>query len=357
MNLNRLWVLIRKEIRSGSSGFMLIFAVVVPLVLSLIVTLLFGSIFTEDIRVGMVDLGESQVTTKVSELAFVNMSTYETETALRDALEVGNVDMGLVVPSGFDAAVQAGDAVELPLLVWGQSLAQNRVLFGASVGRIVNEIAGREIPLTINTVNLGDGVALPIEERLVPFLVLMAVVIGGTMVPASSLVEEKQKRTLTAVTTTPTHLTEVLLSKAVVGAVLSVFVAVLTLVLNRAFGGEPVLLILTLALSATLSASFGILLGSLVKDTNTLFATIKGIGILLYAPALIYLFPDIPQAIAKVFPTYYIVAPVISLTQEGGGFADIAPHLAMLVVLNLAMIAVVAFVIREPARREALSLA
>jgi len=41
----------------------------------------------------------------------------------------------------------------------------------------------------------------------------------------------------------------------------------------------------------------------LVKDINTLFAIIKGLGIFLYAPAIVSLFPELPQWIAKVFPT------------------------------------------------------
>ena len=79
------------------------------------------------------------------------------------------------------------------------------------------------------------------------------------------------------------------------GFLVSILVGVLVLFLNQAFGNQPYLLAGVLVLSALLAAAFGVLLGALIKDINTLFAIIKAIGILLYAPAFILLFPGIPQ--------------------------------------------------------------
>ncbi|MFC1923127.1 hypothetical protein ACFLY4_07545 [Chloroflexota bacterium] len=47
-------------------------------------------------------------------------------------------------------------------------------------------------------------------------------------------------------------------------------------------------------MSALLAAAFGVLMGALFNDINSLFAIIKAIGILLYDPAFIYIFPGIP---------------------------------------------------------------
>jgi len=72
------------------------------------------------------------------------------------------------------------------------------------------------------------------------------------------------------------------------------------------------------------AAAFGIMLGTLTKDISVLFATVKAIGVLLYAPAFLYLFPDLPQWIGRIFPTYYIVQPVFEITQQGGTWPDVA---------------------------------
>jgi ABC-2 type transport system permease protein len=163
---------------------------------------------------------------------------------------------------------------------------------------------------------------MPWAQRLLPFVVMMSIILGGTMLPAASLVEEKQKRTLTAVVSTTTTLEEIFASKAILGFIVSFVMGLVILILNQAFGQQPTLLFLVLGMGALLSALFGVILGALVKDINSLFATIKGIGILLlYAPALIYLFPTLPQWTAQLFPTYYMIHPIIAITQEGATWA------------------------------------
>ena len=194
------------------------------------------------------------------------------------------------------------------------------------------------------TTVLGDGTVVPWQDRLLPFIVLITILIGGVMVPASSLVSEKQKGTLRALTITPTTLGEVLIAKGLAGALLATATGVMILALNQAFGSRPLLLLVVLALGSIMAATFGILLGALVKDVNTLFATIKGIGLFLYAPAIFYLFPTLPQWIGRLFPTYYLVAPVVEIS-EGGGWAEVAPELLILLGLLAALLVVTAAVV------------
>ena len=120
---------------------------------------------------------------------------------------------------------------------------------------------------------------------------------------------------------------------------------VLILVLNNAFAMRPGLLLFSLALGALMAVTFGILLGALIRDINTLFAAVKGIAILLYAPALVYLFPEIPGWIGRLFPTYYMIQPVIEIAQEGAGWAQIAPELTILALLDVLLIAIIATLI------------
>ncbi len=96
-----------------------------------------------------------------------------------------------------------------------------------------------------------------------------------------------------------------------------------------------------------MAAGVGLLLGVLVKDINTLFATIKSIGIVLYAPALVYMFPEIPQWIARIFPTFYIIQPVIEIVQKGASWRDILPEFLILVILIAVLYVLVALVGRR----------
>lgn len=352
MNLRRVFTLFTKETRTGSSNFFFIFAVVMPVALSIVVTLAFGSLFSEQARLGVVDLGESALNEGIADFDFIVERSYRSEAALREAVADGAVDMGLVIPADFDTALVAEAMPELQLLIWGESRASDRALVTAGITRLVTEQGGGENLLTVNTVNLSDDDALPIEERMLPLLVLISVILGGTLIPASSLVDDKVKHTLRAIVTTPTTFAEAFLAKGLLGFVVGWFIGIVILVLNNAFGTQPVLLVGVLGLGAAFSAAFGILLGIFVKDTNSLFATMKMIGVLLYAPALIYLFPDIPQAAAQVFPTYYMIAPVIEITQNGAGLSDILPELAGLVLMIGLMVAGIGYLCGQIERRE-----
>ncbi len=355
MRPERLMVLIRKELRGGSSNFMVIFALLMPIVMTVVVTLLFNTLFSETVALGVVSMDESQFAQNVETLEFVDVRRYDDVGSLRNAVGDGAVSMGLIVPEGVDSAIDNSESVELNLLIWGQSLAQDRLVLVAGLNTLVSQQSGVEAVIEVNTVNLGDDDVIPLEDRLLPLLVLVAVIIGGTLVPAGSMVEERQKHTLGALTTTPATLGEVLLAKGILGTGLSLFTGVFILVLNNAFGTEPLIMIVTLALGAMFSSAFGIVLGLFLKDMNTLFATMKVLGILLYAPAFIYLFPDVPQVIAQVFPTYYIIAPIVEVSQNGAGWSEVLLHLGVLTLLIGVMIAGIIAIINNPARREALA--
>jgi ABC-2 type transport system permease protein len=337
MSLRRVGILLYRELVQGPKNFILIFAVVVPLVLSLVLSLLFGTLFAGKPRLGIVDDGDSQFTRSAAAMQSFTVREYASETGLREAAETGAVDIGVTLPADFDARVQNGQTTAMVAYIWGESLMKNRAMLVAAMTTWVRTIAGQRSPVEIVTTVLGDAAALSWQARLLPFIVLMALVFGGVMLPASSLVTEKQHRTLTAVSITPATMGDIYAAKGVMAVAISTTMALVTLALNRALGNNTILLIGVLVLGAIMAAEFGVLLGMWVKDVNSLFATIKSIGILLYAPALIYMFPAIPQWIAKFFPTNYIIEPVIEVAQRGASLADVAWQLAVLVALIVAL--------------------
>jgi len=207
----------------------------------------------------------------------------------------------------------------------------------------VRQLANQEVPVHIETTTLGDAQSVPWSDRLLPLVLLYAVTIGGIMVPASLMVDEKQKRTLTALAITPTTLGDILAAKGLMGVIMALVMSIVVMLMNQVFGVQTGLLVIVLGLGAVLAALFGLLLGTLVKDINTLFATFKGIGILLYAPVIVYMFPGIPQWIGKIFPTYYIIQPVVEISQRGGAWPDIVFEVSILAGLIVLMLVVVAF--------------
>ncbi len=343
MNLRRVGILLGRELIRGPKNFIFVFALVMPVVLSLIVSLAFGTWFSGKPSLGIVDDGASQLVPMLAGMDALDIKEYDSAPDLESAVKLGTVDMGMVLPANFDTAVKQNENVEFDAYIWGQSLLKDRALLGVTLAQSLRDLSGQTPPVNVELQTLGSDPGIPWNERLLPFVVMMAIVIGGTMLPATSLVDEKQKRTLQALLATPTSLSEVFLAKGVLGAGISIVMGVVVLVMNQAFGIRPLLLVFVLALGAIMAAAIGVLLGAFIKDINTLFATIKGMGILLYAPAFVYLFPELPEWIAKIFPTYYMIGPVITITQKGGSWNDIALDVGILIVLIVVLIGAAGF--------------
>ena len=343
MSLKRVGILLGKELWQGPKNFILVWVLVMPIVISLVVSLIFGTLFTEKPKLGVVDEGSSQLVTMTRQLTSVITKEYDDVSAIKQAVESGAVDIGMVLPADFDSSVIQGEETELATYIWGESLAKNRTILGATIANLLRELAGQEAPVEIEAITLGDEVSIPWNERLLPLIVLMAVFLGGLFLPATSVINEKEKKTLEALVVTPTTIGDVFVAKGLLGIILSLFMGTVILILNQAFGAEPVLLILVLALGAIMAAEIGLLCGALIKDITTLFAIWKLGGILLFGPAIIYMFPQIPQWIGKLFPTYYVLQPIIAISQGGGGWSDIATNVFILVGLDLILVGVVVF--------------
>ena len=347
MSLKRVGILLRRELLQGPKNFIFIFAIVTPIVISLVVSLIFGTLFSEKPKLGIVDEGSSQLVSMARELPSVITKEYGTVSDMKEAVEIGAVDMGVVLPEDFDNSVIQGEETEITAYIWGESLAKDRTILGVTIVNLIRELAGQEAPVEIQAVTLGDEVSIPWNDRLLPLIVLVAVFLGGLLLPATSVVTEKENKTLEALVITPTSMGDVFVAKGLLGIILSLFTGIAILILNQAFGAQPTLLLLVLALGAIMAAEIGLLLGALLKDWTTLFTVWKLGGILLFAPAFIYLFPQIPEWIGRIFPTYYVIQPIVEISQRGGGWPDIAVNVLILAALDLVLIAVVILALKR----------
>ncbi|MBA7643592.1 hypothetical protein ES703_51323 [subsurface metagenome] len=308
MSLKRVGILLGKELWQGPKNFLFVWVIVMPIIISLVVSLIFGTLFTEKPELGVVDEGSSQLVTMAEQLTSVVTEEYDNVSEIKQAVESGAVDIGMVIPADFDSSVIQGKKTELTTYIWGESLAKNRTILGITIANLIRELAGQEVPVEIEAITLGDEVSIPWNDRLLPLVVLMAVFLGGLFLPAASVIDEKEKKTLEALVVTPASVGDIFIAKGLMGVILSLFMGVVILVLNQAFGTG---------------------------------------GILLFGPAIIYMFPQIPQWIGKLFPTYYFLQPIIAISQGGSGWSDIATNVFILIALDLILVAVVVFAVRR----------
>lgn len=322
MSLRRLLVVLGKDLRLGPRSPVFLFALFMPVILTIVLQLVFGSLFDPKPRLGVVDLGDSRVTTALEAVDDIDFSTRDDRAALVRDVEANDLDVGVVLPAGFDDALRADGRPAYDVFVGGESLASDRSVLLAAIADVVDDVAAVPSPVTIDVVAVGEQ-ELDISVRLTPLIVMYALVIAAVFLPSFSLADEREKRTLVALGVSPARLSEVVLAKGVLGFVVASFMAVLTLWLNRALSGEPLALVLVLVVAAAMCVEIGLIFGAASRTVTGVFTLIKGSAWLLVGPTVFYIFPDWPQWIARLFPTYWIINPVFEVTIDGAGLADV----------------------------------
>jgi ABC-2 type transport system permease protein len=346
MKIKRVWFLLKNEVLHGPKDVILVMSVLIPVLLALFVNLAFGNIFTERPKMGIYDQGQSALAGIIRTNSSFIIKEYKDETDLKSAASRGTVDVGVVLPADFDTRA-ADNNIVIKAYVWGESQAKSRTLIPIALASAARQIAGSELPVQIETRPLGNSNSQPWSNRLIPLIILLAVFFGGLMIPASSLINEKNRRTLEALYVTPVTLREIFASKGIIGIMLAIIMGALTLTISSGFNNSWGSVMLVLVMGAMMAAAFGLLAGALVKDMNTLYALWKFGGLLLFAPAIIYMFPQIPQWIGYFFPTFYIIKPVVDLTLNGSALSSVVWYLMVVVVLISILFVAINFVIRR----------
>lgn len=354
MSLYRIAILATKELRHGTGNLFFILALVYPIVLSVLVTLVFGDVFDQKPRLGILDEGDSQIVALLEAEPGLDTRSYSSTDALRDDTERGVVSGGIIIPADFDATLAAGQEAQVTRYIWAEAPASDQFIIHSTLQDAYQSVIGVDLPLQLEANQLGDDDVLTWSQRLLPLLVIATIVLGGMLLPASALVDEKVNRTLIALTVTPATLLEVYISKALIGVVISIVMALVVLLINGAFGSDPALLVSVLALGSVSASVFGVILGTFINSVNGLLAVTKGLGLVLFMPAFLAIFPDVPVWTQQVFPTYYIMNPVIEVSQNNASLGDITVDLAVLLALTGAMLIYLVTVFERQQQRLAL---
>lgn len=356
MNIQRSWYVLSRELKLSPRSPLVFFAIAMPLLITFLVSSVFGSLFDVSPKLAIVDLGDSQITAAAIQLDGVETTLVADAETLRERVEAHDFDAGIVLPPDFDAAVASGENPDLEFYVSGESLASTRIILAVTTLDLVRGIEGSEPPVTVVVTPVGDEDFVPISDRLLPTMVIYAVMVAAIFLPAASLVDEREKRTLDAVLVTPTRMSDVLVGKGTFAVGLAVILGFVTLALNGALAGQPGAMVLILFIGSIMLMLMGLALGLWAKDITTMYTAIKGGGIIIFLPVIFTLFPGLPQWIPKLVPTYYFLQPIYDIAIHGNSFADVVPELLVAVAVCVALVPLVARVARWSERQLAMTV-
>ena len=308
----RLRAIYRKDMRDALRDSRVLTALLMPLAIGLLYSFMFSNenVKVQKGKVGIVVAGSTQLQHAIANqvkgsylrLTFV---TFPDAAALQRQVQQKKVDVGLVVPAGFDQAVAAGQAPTLTVL-YPTSPGYDTGYVRAVIDRSVAALAGRAPPATIVARTLppqtgGSTAAIDVlgarKDFILVSIILLLTMVAVYAVPAV-LVEEIEKKTMEALSLIAST-AEVIGAKALFGFTLSVVAVPVLLTITRGRPVEYASLVAVVAVSAVVLVGIGLLFAGMVKNQQQV-NTWSGLVLLaLLAPAFTVGLP-MPDAVNRV---------------------------------------------------------
>jgi len=321
MSIIRTLLMVGRDLRLGRRSPIFIGVAVMPLVIAFL-TMLDPP---PDLRprLGVVDRGRSEISSTLAGREDIRLTFAKGEKDLREHVKNCRLDGGLVLEEGFDAKVRARERPSLDFLVSGESFPSKRIVLAATALDLVRDIEDRAAPVEVSVTRVGDGRMLPLDEMRVLFLVTVVMSMAGIFLPALSLVEERERGTLSAMLVTPARMSEVIFSKAVLGLLMAIPTSYLTLILTSALPPELATVLVTFAVAAVICVATGLVFGTIARNAQEVFALMESLGILFMCTLLLTMGSGWSQIVARFIPIYWFILPLYQIAVMGATLADV----------------------------------
>jgi ABC-type Na+ efflux pump permease subunit len=315
VNAARIHAIYLKDLRDALRDSRLIIAVLMPLLIGVLYSVMFKDDTKPTAKLGVVASTATQLpaTLQAATKAAVQLKvqSFADQAALTRQVRDKKVDVGLIVPDGFDRALKGGASPKLTVIL-PASPSFGGDYVAAMLDRVTQSLAGQVPAATIArmmlpaTAGTSDSAFAALGARKIFVLVaviLMLAMIAVYALPAV-LTEEREKRTMEALTLIASG-AEVIVAKSLFGLTYCVISVPLMLAVTRVVPENVALFVAAIVLTSVTLVGFGLLLGGLMR-TQTQLNTWSSIALLpMLVPSIIVGLP-VPgwvEAIVSVIPT------------------------------------------------------
>jgi ABC-2 type transport system permease protein len=315
VNAARVNAIYRKDLRDAMRDSRLIIALLMPLLIGLLYSFMFKDDTKPTAKLGVVASTSSQLPAALQAATKaalqLKVQSFADQAALAQQVRDKKVDVGLIIPSGFDQALRGGSPPTLTVIL-PASPSFGGDYVAAMLDRVTQSLAGQAPAATIAREVLpaaagsSDSAFIALGARKVFVLVaviLMLAMIAVYALPAV-LTEETEKRTVEALTMIASD-AEVIVAKSLFGLTYCVISVPLMLAITRVVPENVALFVVDIVLTSVTLVGLGLLLGGMMR-TQTQLNTWSTVALIpLMAPAIVIQLP-LPgwvEAIVSVLPT------------------------------------------------------
>ena len=336
MNLNLVLAITRKDVVDAIRHRYLLTALVTPLFVALLFRVLLpGGESRSVLTIVVHDPAGSGVVAELRKTPQIGVVEVASPGATAGEVEKRKAIGGLAVPVGFDADLAAGKQPQLTVYVNNEKTIFEQAAFRRLLDQAVRASAKQPEPAQLVWVDVGKTNDLTrggtsLEQMLLPMLLILTFGMIGAFVVPLLIVEEKEKRTLDFLLSSPASLNEIIAGKALTGVVYTLLIAGVLLGINRNFIQNWPLTLLTIVLGLLFVVGVGLVIGSLLNNTMQVNTWAGLILIVLLAPS----FPSIAistwfDSAMRFIPTYYL-SEALKLSMSGTASSQLWMYLAVL---------------------------
>ncbi len=354
MNYRVVAAIAQKDIVDAIRNRYLLFALLTPLLVAIFIRMFLPGISSvQTLTIVVHDPSNSSLVAQLRSNPQVKLVETGSAAAVEGEVEKSKAAGGVAAPTNFDADVAAGKQPELNVYINNKKNIIEQATFKILLERQVTSLVQHPVPARISWIEVPKdassqiGRGTDLNQMLMPLLLLLAFGMTGALVVPLLLVEEKEKRTLDFLLTSPATLTEIIAGKALTGVVYSVLIGGVLLALNSKMIGNWPLTLLTTLLGLTLIVAIGLVIGSVFQTTMQVNTWASFVLLVLLAPS--FPLPNSPPVFAgamRLIPTYYSVE-ALKLAIGGTTLSRIWVHLIVVLACTLVAFAVAIWALRR----------
>lgn len=355
---------VRRMLRERSNIF---FVFIFPLAIILLIGAQFGGDVDPGVGVHLSDEGviATSIVDRLESDDSIAVTRFETADLLTSAVERGNVQAGVFLPSDMDDSARAGEVVEIGFIARPDGFGpQLQSVVGSAVAETMTPVSAAQfatektdVPfeetldialqeaerapgLTVSTEALGEALFPPTlgrfdlgaSSQLVLFVFLTA------LAGSASLILTRQLGISRRMLSTPTS-TGVIVSgegagRWAVAMVQGLYIVAATLLLFRVNWGDPLGAALILVTFSAVGAGAGVLMGAVFKNDQQAggIGVVLSLGLAALGGCMfpIELFSPTMQQVAHLTPHAWALDGFAELVRREGTVLDILPELGVL---------------------------
>lgn len=273
-------------------------------------------------------------------------------------------DYGIVVPAHAIADMQAGKRPTIELYINAAKVKDELTRQRSTIvfASYFTAQANQPPPLTLHaeTVNKPkDADNSPISKffsnpnALGSFyggftLALTPIIIGMLVLPVL-LVEEKEKKTMRFLLTTPARTSEVVIAKAAIGFLYSLLLAALVLAINSGTVENIPLIAAFVVIGSLFGVAMGLIIGAFFNNVQAVNSWSGMLMTLMMLPGIFVIFgvTGIFAVLLKIIPSYWLMDGTIGAAMGSLDFSSAALDLGLSAAVAVALLALTMVILRR----------